>query len=475
MKIKHQEINIPQERPFENCKLNREPYAKVLTEIVGNYPEGFVLAINNEWGTGKTTFVKMWEKQLSNEGFQTIYFNAWENDFDSSPLVALMSELKPLIKGKIDGEAVFKSVVEKGAILVKNVVPSLTKSILKRYGIDIDEITSGSIENSARTVTEILQNEIDEYAKKKKTIADFRSELEKFILKNEDKKPLIFIIDELDRCRPNYAVEVLEQMKHFFCVNGIVFVLSIDKKHLASSVKGFYGSEQINADEYLRRFIDLEYLIPKPSSREFCRYLFDYYSFHEFFGSEQRRKFGEFQADSSHLLRMAEFLFATTNVTLRQQEKIFGLTRLIMNSFKVNEYTFSHVLFLLVYMKVLRSDLYAKIESNTITVQQLSDAFGEMITPHEAGKFDGLNLIYVEALLLHFYNNSQEHRNRIQLVERGENGNHVSFVRSKLDGEDGIGNLANGFISISHQWNYSDISLKYLLNKINLVESVEIK
>ena len=66
MKIKHHEIEIPQENPFANCKLAREPYARVLTDIANTYADGFVLAINNEWGTGKTTFVKMWQQQLKN-------------------------------------------------------------------------------------------------------------------------------------------------------------------------------------------------------------------------------------------------------------------------------------------------------------------------------------------------------------------------------------------------------------------------
>lgn len=76
MKIKHSEIEIPTENPFQNCRLERAQYAQVLTEIVKVYADGFVMAINNEWGTGKTTFVKMWQQQLQNNGFNTIYFNA---------------------------------------------------------------------------------------------------------------------------------------------------------------------------------------------------------------------------------------------------------------------------------------------------------------------------------------------------------------------------------------------------------------
>ena len=78
-------------------------------------------------------------------------------------------------------------------------------------------------------------------------------------------------------------------MKHFFSVPGIVFVLSIDKNHLASSVRGYYGSENINTDEYLRRFIDLEYSIPLPSNKTFCKYLYEYYAFNDFFSSNERK------------------------------------------------------------------------------------------------------------------------------------------------------------------------------------------
>ena len=121
--------------------------------------------------------------------------------------MALMSELKPLTKGKIDGEKVFKSVVEKGAILTKNVVPALVRSLIKKYIVDTDLIDD-AIENVTKAATEILEEEIKEYSDKKKTITEFRNELEKFVKKTEGSKPLIFFIDELDRCRPNYAVEV---------------------------------------------------------------------------------------------------------------------------------------------------------------------------------------------------------------------------------------------------------------------------
>src|SRR6185312_12002549 len=145
---------------------------------------------------------------------------------------------------------------------------------------------------------------------------------------------IVFIIDELDRCRPNYAVEVLEQIKHFFSVKGIVFVLSIDKVQLGNAVRGFYGSDRINADEYLRRFIDLEYTMPEPDTKVFCEYLYDYFEFRSFFGTEFRTQQHQWNGEKNLLITIASKLFESANLTLRQQEKIFAHTRIVVNSFR---------------------------------------------------------------------------------------------------------------------------------------------
>lgn len=467
MKIKHQELAIPKDNPFANCKLGRQKYALVLTDIVNAFPDGFVLAVNNEWGTGKTTFVKMWEQHLKNQKFQTIYFNAWENDFNSNPLVAIIAELKTIINTK--NETAFKSVVEKGSVLVKNVVPALVKSLIKRYGVDVEEMAD-VVENTTKAATEILEEEISEYANKKKTISEFREQLEKFVKKSGSSKPLVFIIDELDRCRPDYAVEVLEQMKHFFSVPGIAFVLSIDKKHLAASVQGYYGSENINTDEYLRRFIDLEYSIPKPSAKEFVNYLYSYYAFSEFFESHQRMQIPQFQNDNELLIRMAELLFEESNTTLRQQEKIFAHTRLVLRMFGGNNYTFSSLLFVLVYIKTLKKDLYSKIEGNILTPQQLSHAFADLFSQDvESQDVQGINLGYVEALLLHLYNNQVEpsFRKALYTIIGTE---FRSEVVSRINPGTGNGSLISLLRRMENERDFSRTPLFYLLNKINLTE-----
>jgi nucleoside-triphosphatase THEP1 len=458
MKIKHHEIEIPEENPFVNCKLAREPYARVLTNIVNSFADGFVLAINNEWGAGKTTFVKMWQQQLKNEGFQTIYFNAWENDFDHNPLVALMSELETLTNG--ENEKTFKSVVEKGAVLVKNIAPALVKSLIKKYVIDIDEIVLEGIENAAKASTEIFEEEIKEYAKKKKTISEFKKELEKFVKKEDSDKPLIFIVDELDRCRPNYAVEVLEQIKHFFSVKGIVFVLSIDKNHLESSVKGFYGSEQIDSKEYLRRFIDLEYSIPKPSTGNFIRYLYDYYSFKDFFTSPNLNTNHKLKRDQDGLIQMAELVLTKSNATLRQQEKIFGLTRLILNSFQKTANIFPEVLFLLVYFKEFKTDFYKEIDDYDLSLEDLSRKIDSLIF-YGNSEIEGLTIAQIKGLFLWLYNNNKKYSGPKELFVRDDQGTINVLI--------GDQSLAD-FFDVLERQSYERVDLKYFIRKINLTQ-----
>jgi predicted KAP-like P-loop ATPase len=93
MKLKAPEIEIPPTDPFKNDLLSRKITAEQLTEILKSFDEPLVLCINSPWGNGKTTFIKMWREYLKQDGFKTLYFNAWENDYSEDALVSLIGEL----------------------------------------------------------------------------------------------------------------------------------------------------------------------------------------------------------------------------------------------------------------------------------------------------------------------------------------------------------------------------------------------
>ncbi|MFB9842748.1 KAP family P-loop NTPase fold protein [Mucilaginibacter ginsenosidivorans] len=465
MNIKHQEIEIPPNNPFKNCKLGRRKYGELLTDIVETYSDGFVISIDNQWGSGKTTFVKMWKQHLENEEFKTLYFNAWVNDFDGSPLIAILSELRTIVSNK--KVKTFDDLLSKGAIITKNVLPGIAKAIAKKY-IDMDAV-SDAIEEATKSAAEILKDDIDEYLNKKNGLIDFKVELADFIQKNTNGKPLIFIVDELDRCRPNYAVEILENIKHFFSVKGIVFVLSIDKAQLGNAIKGFYGSDLIDSNEYLRRFIDIEYHIPEPDRDMFTRYLCDYYEFDEFFNANER-KHRDLADDKNRFLDIANILFESHNSSLRQQEKIVSHARVTLNTFPKTNYIFPDVFVVLIFLRDMYKDFYWEIRNRKLTPQQFVDKL-QGVLPPISDNFNISSLIYLAARIINFYHTYyQEVNYSSKIIDRDEKtGEKILLITSLFPAS-----YDKAFLEALDQPAFrseNGVRISYLLNKIDLLEN----
>ncbi len=351
-------IEIAPDNPFANCKLNREQYANVLTSIVGAYDKGFVLAVNGKWGTGKTTFMDMWRQSLVNQGYKTIYFNAWENDFTSEPMVAILGELKSLTTTE---SSIFDNILEKSAKFSSTILPALAKTAATLAGFGG---VADAIEKTSEAALSLINNEIEEYDKKKEALSEIKNDLAYFIKENCGDKPLVFIVDELDRCRPDYAVEVLEKIKHLFAVEGVVFVLSIDKEQLSHAICGYYGSEKIDSREYLRRFIDLEYNLPEPDYKQFISHLFKQYNFEVCLNKRVN--------DTGYIFSVLEYYCQKENYSLRQLEKIFNHAKVALYALGPNNnYRFGIVLFLIT-VKEFHSELYKKLISNDTDLRDMA-------------------------------------------------------------------------------------------------------
>lgn len=461
------ELKSDNDDPFQKCKLNRRESAEVLTQLITNYREGFVLALNSEWGTGKTTFLKMWQEYLEIRDFETVHFNAWKTDYSADPFIALISQLDMFNQTK--ARKAYQSFLKKGSKLITKVGPGLLKGIVKHYiG---DEALSELVDASAGIAADSLESQIDEQLKTEKSVDEFREALSELVKEvSTDGKPLVFIIDELDRCRPNYAVAVLEYIKHFFAVKGIVFVLGIDKEQLGHAVCGVYGSDNINADEYLRRFIDLEYSLPKPEYKNYCNFLYEYYNFDYFFASESRLNSRELKSDSKHFIEFVYTFFSHKDLNLRIAEKIFFRARVVMNSFEVNNYVFPGLYIYLLSLKFIDDDLYNKIINKQISLDDLAKEFEKNIFQNNRIENQKYHYLYVEACLLIFYrnywNSNVSYENQMKQLLDGES--NLQF-RTDLKG----GDLENNFVrNISHirSTRYSSLSLSHLLNKIELAE-----
>ena len=245
------------EDPYKDDLLGRDKSGKVLEQMVSAFSNGCVIALHGKWGSGKTTFVQMWSKSMQQQGYTVLNYNAWEADYIPDPIIGLIAEFKRGTEAK--GKKTIEKMTKAAAKISFSMIPEIIAQISKYYtGVDWENIVKDGSKESMR----ILNQCIDNYAKQKESIEDFKGALTEYVASLQSDKPVIYIIDELDRCNPAFAVKTLERIKHLFNVPKIVFVLSIDREQLGNSIRGYYGSDMIDGDDYLRRFIDVQYNMP---------------------------------------------------------------------------------------------------------------------------------------------------------------------------------------------------------------------
>ena len=369
--LKCKEIEVPVDAPFMNDSLSREESAKALSQFVLSANEPMVACIDAPWGQGKTTFLRMWEQHLKNKKVPTIYFNAWENDFSDDALISLIGEIGSALSelSKTGDESTVKDYFEHtksiGIGLIKRSVPVAAK-IATAGALDLDKITEQALASLAESVA---KEQIEKYESSKNSIQEFRNSLQNLAstISEKDPKPLVFIIDELDRCRPTYAIEVLEKAKHFFNVENIVFVLGADKTQLGSSIKAVYG-EGLNVNGYLRRFIDFDYLLPPPEKGRYVKSLFERFGFKEYFSQKTGR---DSQYEQEHALIMFKDLFDLYKMTLREQEHCCSLLSLATRTTPHDKKLFPLFLCYLIVLKVNDPNSYKQLLSEEMQPKEL--------------------------------------------------------------------------------------------------------
>ncbi len=464
MNLRTNSIKIPKENPFKNCQLDREQYADILTTIIKSYDEGFVLALNNPWGAGKTTFVNMWRQKLINKGFTTIYFNAWENDYNHDPLVAITGEFKSLLN--IDNKNSFNKILKHGGKIIAASVPSIVMALASHYGLD--KAVTSTLEAVADESFDVFKNELEKYTERKDNISQFRSSLTQFIAQTTLKKPVIIFIDELDRCKPNYAVELLESIKHIFSVPGLTFVLSVHKDQLCEAVKGAYGSSGIDANEYLRKFFDLEYTIKAPNPLHYWEFLYKNSTVKDFFEGPLRSVYPELQQDGISVLETGALLTHSCSLNLRQIESIFNKFRIVIRSFKYENFVFPSFLVFLIYINEFKSQVFKTIIDSELTVPELiSIVLTVLPKPHNLDLYPSFYKVLAE--LMFFYDLRLGERINFLHSDTGFIFNKVQEL-TKKDEDFIVERLA----ALDHNPKVKRIPMKYFIDKIELINKIVI-
>lgn len=304
------------------------------------------IALDGRWGSGKTFFVKQCallinaKNSLSNidkdiaesilkvakqsnsfEGLTdnkllAVYFDAWENDSNEDPVLALIYRIVQQLDLKTDGFDL-----------------NHLAHILGTIG---DAITGRPI----TTVFECLneKNILDEIRKHE----DLETTIKKFFeeVLFEKAEQLIIFVDELDRCRPSYAVQLLERVEHYFINDRITFVFSVNLEQLQHTIKNFYGND-FDACRYLDRFFELRVSLPQINMEQYYRSL---------------KLF-----DSNRIIDILKHIQKTYNLSLRELCKINDVVHelcLKNNYTGIQDFMFKYIVTLCLTLKITDISLH---------------------------------------------------------------------------------------------------------------------
>lgn len=267
---KTMECVVPANR-FEGDLFQRSKLAEQLTGFLYRLPDGAVIAIDSKWGEGKTWFGRRWNAALQDDGFQTAYIDCFQRDHLDDPFTMVAAELLELSKsGRSEIQI---KLLDVGKKLGASLLPTATKFAVNTLGhwaignAQLSEDMTKGLETLNSTASGALEklvaSRLADYRESSKSITAFKATLTE--MTSESAKPIVVFVDELDRCRPDFAVRTIERIKHFFDVPGIVFVLLLNRRQLAAAVEGLYGSK-VDAEAYLAKFIPLSLNLPKKTS-----------------------------------------------------------------------------------------------------------------------------------------------------------------------------------------------------------------
>ncbi|MCY4219773.1 MAG: P-loop NTPase fold protein [Gammaproteobacteria bacterium] len=360
-----EEIEVKPENPYAHDLLDRKPIVDFLSGLIERLHGPFVLSLDSPFGTGKTTLVKMLMEDLKKKEFHCIYFNAWEVDYVTDPLVALVSFFDDIdLENGDTGDACrekFESVKKFANHIVKRGAVIGTKVVTAGF-VDIDkELKQYNSEFSDDEDNISGIDIVDAFTKQRGLMKEFRFGLEDAI-KNlptaNGSHNLVIFIDELDRCRPTFALELLERVKHFFNIPNIIFVLSIDKAQLETSIKSIYGDGTQSA-EYLQRFIHLEYGIPPTSSADCTEALITRFELDSIF--KERSENREAQYDKELFVEFFTAIADIFELTMRARERCLTRLCVVLDQTPSNHYLDPTIVALLTVLRTKNMDLYQKL------------------------------------------------------------------------------------------------------------------
>jgi KAP family P-loop domain len=378
--------------------LGRRPVGQRLTDLLDRVEQPLVIALDGGWGSGKSHFLKLWTGAHSLElggKAKIIYFDAFEHDYLDDPLISLVARLTTneaeASWGKKTIKAIQRAALPLAKLSLRLGAAAATAGVTEIAGPVADAVAIKTGEATQASIDAFWKRETDRIA----AMQRFRDALTVLIAPTNDgesPQKIVIIIDELDRCRPDYALTLLEIVKHFFAVPNVHFVLGTNVGALENSVRARYGAD-MNATEYLMKFIQLRMRFPErrehPGNNDWELY-FDAHVKH----------CGIHNSITLCLKNVLVVYSQGRLLSLRDIERITSRLALFPKSVLNLSIDHQRLVFSVLVMQVLAPDAYMQFRSGRLEISRILDLFPEASRERRvADEADRLRRLWQEALV----------------------------------------------------------------------------
>lgn len=243
----------------------------IIKELENNSDYIQRIFIDGSWGTGKSYFCEALEEKINEENekrekerkINFIKINAWETDYFSDPMKSIIGELNTHKLLNSETQRVIEKIMEN---IFKAGGKFLLNFFLKKFQISADDW-----EDLKAILNGVSTSELKDYKNYKELVDKFKECL------SLEKDLKVIVIDELDRCKPTYAIELLETVKHFFGVKNIIFIFLVNMEQLKSIASTSYLTED-KCSEYFEKFYDIKFTLPLLDYNDFLQIEYDKYN-----------------------------------------------------------------------------------------------------------------------------------------------------------------------------------------------------
>ena len=379
-----------------------------LMSLIVSQRQPLSICIDGAWGSGKTFFINRWESELKSNDIKVVHFNAWEDDFFDDPMPALVGQLWRDLGFAKDKSALTGTLSTDVQIITSFVwrfvkvlaVHAAEKKFADAFGCTTDQLEKFASEDKTNAGA-ILDN----YDKYREARDEFGKALERLVTanaKNKSSYPCVFVIDELDRCQPLFAVKVLERVKHFLSIPNLVFVFCIDKQNLGKSLTAVYGD--IDVDNYLRRVFDFVFPLTTLDKKSFCDSLWEQYSVADGLMShdaECHEKADCLWAKDENFRECFSFLATFHQLTFREIEYVFRSYLLVLRDNSIQHRRIQpHLLATMLFLRLRNPPLenrFARLECSP------ADVINELLPKHLEPETAHIPTQLAVAILYAFY------------------------------------------------------------------------